>query len=754
MAKPRVHEVAKELGLSSKEVLAHLEKIGEPVKSHASTIDEALAERVKAELSDGAAPAKAARKPQKKEPKARADPAKPAAQPSAKPAAQPAPTKAGPTPAKPAPAKPKKAAPAKEPARPSPVEPAPEPAKPAAQPPAKPAARAKPEPEQASAAAEPTPAEKPAQPAEAPSEAEAVRVHRGITVQEFASKLDRSPAEIVKILLGLGEMVTVTQSMSDEAVLLVADELAVPVEIVDPLEEEFEEMVAEADEDEGQLAPRPPVVTVMGHVDHGKTSILDAIRRTNVVAGEAGGITQHIGAYQVRVDSRNITFIDTPGHEAFTAMRARGAQVTDIAVLVVAADDGVMPQTLEAIDHARAAGVPIVVAVNKVDKPEADPTRVRQQLSDHGLLPEEWGGETIFVDVSAKQRVNLDDLLENILLMADVNLDLKANPDASARGHVIEAHLDKGRGPVATLLVKRGTLVQGDALLAGVAWGRVRAMLDENGNRVEEAHPGQPVQVLGWQAVPDAGDEFRALNDEKEARRVATERDQHRRAAELVAQRKVSLEQLLAATAEGEVPTLNIVLKADTAGSVEALEDQLTKLDQSLVSLNVIRRGVGAVTENDVTLAQASEAIVIGFNVVPTGQARQLADEGGVDVRTYRVIYQAVEDIEKAAKGLLGPERREVPVGQAEVRATFRVPRVGVVAGCYVTEGSIHRNSRVRLVRDGTVVYETSISSLRRFKEDVRDVATGYECGIALEGYQDIKEGDIIQAFEVQEVAR
>ncbi|MGH2694919.1 MAG: translation initiation factor IF-2 [Actinomycetota bacterium] len=719
MAKPRVHEVAKELGLSSKEVLAHLEKIGEPVKSHASTIDEALAERVKSELSDGAAvPTKARRKAQKQEPKAKAAPAKAPAKAKAK--------------AKEAPAEPA--------TEPAPAPPPPEPAVPDEQTAPAPAAES----------AKPTPVEKEA----APTETEAVRVHRGITVQEFAGKLERSPAEIVKVLLGLGEMVTVTQSMSDEAVLLVAEELGVPVEIVDPLEEEFEEMVAEAEEDKGQLAPRPPVVTVMGHVDHGKTSILDAIRRTNVVAGEAGGITQHIGAYQVRVDSRNITFIDTPGHEAFTAMRARGAQVTDIAVLVVAADDGVMPQTLEAIDHARAAGVPIVVAVNKVDKPEADPTRVRQQLSDHGLLPEEWGGETIYVDVSAKQRVNLDDLLENILLMADVNLDLKANPDASARGHVIEAHLDKGRGPVATLLVKRGTLRQGDALLAGVAWGRVRAMLDENANRVEEAHPGQPAQVLGWQAVPQAGDEFRAMNDEKEARRIATERDQHRRAAELVAQRKVSLEQLLAATAEGEVPTLNIVLKGDTAGSVEALEDQLAKLDQSLVRLNVIRKGVGAVTENDVTLAQASEAIVIGFNVVPTGQARQLGDEGGVDVRTYRVIYQAVEDIENAAKGLLGPERREVPVGQAEVRATFRVPRVGVIAGCYVTEGTIRRNSKVRLVRDGTVVYETSISSLKRFKDDVRDVATGYECGIGLEGYQDIKEGDIIQAFEVQEVAR
>ena len=695
MAKPRVHEVAKELGLTSKQVLAHLEEIGNPVKSHSSTIDEALAERVRSELGNGAkSPAPA---PESPEPAATAD--------------SPAPAEAAPP-----------EAPAAEAAE-APVE-------------------------------EPAPAEPVAD--EAPPATTRVRVHRGITVKDFADRLEISPAEIVKLLLSAGEMVTVTQSMSDEAVVLVADEFGADVDIVAPGEEDIgDEATLAADEDEAAaLVPRPPVVTVMGHVDHGKTSILDAIRRSDVVSGEAGGITQHIGAYQVHRDNREVTFIDTPGHEAFTAMRARGAQVTDIAVLVVAADDGVKPQTVEAIDHARAAEVPIVVAVNKVDKPEADPVRVRQQLSDYGLMPEEWGGETVFVDVSAKQRTNLDSLIEMILLTADVQLDLKANPNVMARGVVIEAHLDKGRGPVATVLVKRGTLVQGDAVLAGTAWGRVRAMLDERGNAVEEATPGQPVQVLGWQSVPDAGDEFRAVEDEREARSSAQEREQHRREAELVAQRKVSLQTLLAATREGEIPELNLLLKADAQGSVEALEGQLEKLDQSLVKLNVLRKGAGAITENDVTLAQASDAIVIGFNVVPTAQARSLADEEGVDVRTYRVIYQAVQDIENAARGLLGPEIREVPIGQAEVRALFRVPRAGVVAGCYVTEGVIRRNSRVRLVRDGTIIYETGLASLKRFKDDVREVAAGYECGISLEGYQDLKEGDVIQAFEVREVAR
>jgi translation initiation factor IF-2 len=738
MARPRVHEVAKELGLTSKEVLAHLEKIGQPVKSHSSAIDEDLAQRVRAELGDGATGAT-----EDAAPAGRAGSAeKPAAE-------QPRPM-------------PKTTAK-------KPVEPrAPE--KPPTKPPAKPKAdkpdAGKPEDSQAwpsQVATEQAPAPQPpaveAPPEEGPGEEAAiagpVKVHRGITVQEFAQRFERSPAEIVKILLGMGEMVTVTQSMSDEAVELVADEIGAQVKIVDPEEEEAEEAaLAEAEEDEGERVARPPVVTVMGHVDHGKTAILDAIRRTNVAGGEAGGITQHIGAYQVHVDGREVTFIDTPGHEAFTAMRARGAQVTDIAVLVVAADDGVMPQTIEAIDHAKAAEVPIVVAVNKVDKPESDPTRVRQQLSDQGLMPEEWGGETVFVDVSAKQRTNLDQLLEMILLTSDVQLDLKANPNALARGVVIEAHLDRGRGPVATVLVKRGTLVQGDALVAGAAWGRVRAMLDENGNQVDEAKPGQPVQVLGWQSVPEAGDDFRALDDEREARAIAGEREQHRRAADLVTTSGASLMELLAATREGETPELNLLIKADTQGSVEALDGQLAKLDQSLVKVNVLRKGVGAISENDVTLAQASNAIVIGFNVVPNAHARGLAEEAGVDIRTYRVIYQAVQDIENAARGLLGPELREVSLGQAEVRATFRVPRLGVVAGCMVLDGTIRRNAKARLVRDGTVVYETTIGSLRRFKDDVREVQAGFECGIGLEGFQDIKEGDLIQAFETQEVAR
>jgi translation initiation factor IF-2 len=730
MAKLRVHEVAKQLGVPSKEVLAHLEKIGNPVKSHSSTIEDELAERVRSELGGG----DSAKPPAAKKTKAAPAKAKTAAP---KPKTEP---KAKKTTAKP------KAAPAK--AEPSPTEQVATATKPKV--PAPPVEQPKvPEPKA------PEPAVATVEPAPQEVDADVITVHRGITVQEFADKLGRSPADIVRVLLGLGEMVTVTQSMSDEAVLLVAEELGANVQVVDPAQEEsLQEAAADKEEDVGHLVPRAPVVTVMGHVDHGKTSILDAIRRTNVVSGEAGGITQHIGAYQIAHDSRPVTFIDTPGHEAFTAMRARGAQVTDVAVLVVAADDGVMPQTVEAIDHAKAAGVPIVVAVNKVDRPEADPTRVRQQLSDRDLLPEEWGGDTVYVDVSAKQGTNLDQLVEMILLTADVQLDLKANPEANAGGHVIEAHLDKGRGPVATLLVKRGTLRQGDALLAGVAWGRVRAMLDENGERVDEAGPGQPVQVLGWNGLPEAGDEFRSLQDEKAAKSVASEREQHRRAAELVSQRAASLEDLLAAAQAGETPELNLLLKADTQGSVEALEDQLNKMDQSLVSLRILRSGAGAITENDITLAQASNGIVIGFNVVPTAQARALAEENGVDVRTYRVIYQAIQDIENAARGLLGPERREVPLGRAEVRQTFRVPRMGVVAGSMVLDGLIRRNAAARLVRDGTIIYESTIGSLRRFKDDVREVASGYECGIGIEGFQDIKEGDIIEAYEVQEVAR
>jgi translation initiation factor IF-2 len=729
MAKLRVHEVAKQLGLTSKEVLAHLEKIGQPVKSHSSTIEESLAERVRSELregSDGASPSKTQ--------PARASAPKQTENPSERPPDSPA---AAPK----APPRKRAQAPATKPA-----------AKPGAE-------QAKPAP---SRRAEPVPSDKPkakpqeAKGAEAGVEDGPVKVHRGITVQEFAAKVGRSPAEIVKILVGLGEMMAVTESMSDEAVELVAEELSVPVAIVDPaVEEAEEEEVAEAEADQGgELVDRPPVVTVMGHVDHGKTTILDAIRKTDVVSGEAGGITQHIGAYRIHANGREITFIDTPGHEAFTAMRARGARVTDIAVLVVAADDGVMPQTVEAIDHAKAAGVPVVVAVNKIDRPEADPARVRQQLADYELIPEEWGGETIFVDVSARENQNLDTLLEMILLTADVQLDLKASVDAMTRGVVIEAHLDRGRGPVATVLVKRGTLYKGDAMVAGVAWGRVRAMLDERGNEVEQATPGQPVVLLGWQSVPDAGDEFRALEDEREARSIANEREQHRRAADQIARKPASLAALLAQTKDGEAPELNLLIKADAQGSAEALEGQLAKLDQSTVRIEILRKGVGAITESDVTLAQASNAIVIGFNVVPTVQAQRLAGEEGVDVRTYRVIYQAIEDIEKAASGMLGPQVVERPIGQAEVRALFRIPRTGTIAGCMVLDGVIRRNAKARVVRDGAIVYESSISSLKRFKDDVREVATGYECGIGIEGFNDIKESDVIQVFEVQEVER
>jgi translation initiation factor IF-2 len=607
---------------------------------------------------------------------------------------------------------------------------------------------------EAEAATEPEPTAEAAGASTAVAEAvgEALRIPRGITVKDLADRLEVAPTDLIKKLFDAGEMATITQSLSDEAVGLLVREYGFEAEIVSP--EEEEEPEEEEPEDPARLRPRPPVVTVMGHVDHGKTLLLDAIRQTDVISGEAGGITQHIGAYQVHQDGQVITFIDTPGHEAFTAMRARGAQVTDIAVLVVAADDGVMPQTLEAIDHARAAGVPIVVAVNKVDKPEADPVRVRQQLADAGIQTSEWGGDYEFVDVSAKAGTNLDKLLETILVVAELQ-ELKADPETRARGVAIEAHLDRGRGPVATVLVQRGTLRAGDAIVCGAVHGRVRAMLDEKGQPLEEAPPGRPVQVLGWSRVPEAGDDFRVVEDEKEARRLAQDREARLRAAELVAaQPAVRLEELLTKAPEGEVTELNIVLKADTQGSLEALTESLEKLSTDEVAVRVVRRGVGAVTESDVMLAQASRAIVVGFNVRPDPKARDVSDREGVDVRLYRVIYQAVDDIKQALSGLLAPAEEEVELGRAEVRATFRVPRMGVIAGSYVTKGTMTRGARVRLVRDGTVVYDGRVASLRRFKDDVREVAEGFECGIGLENFQDIKEGDVLEAYEIQEVAR
>jgi translation initiation factor IF-2 len=590
------------------------------------------------------------------------------------------------------------------------------------------------------------------EPAPGAPELPTLRIPRAATAQDLAERTDRPVADVVKVLFGLGEMATATTSLSDDALRLVGAELGYTVEVAgadEDLGDEDDEPV-----DESRLRPRAPVVTVMGHVDHGKTRLLDAIRSTDVVSGEFGGITQHIGAYQVRAQDREITFIDTPGHEAFTAMRARGAQVTDVVVLVVAADDGVMPQTVEALDHAKAARVPIIVAVNKIDKPEANPQRARQQMVEHGIVPVELGGETEFVDVSAKDGTNIDTLLETILLVADLE-ELKADPEGRARGTIIEANLDKGRGPLTTILVQRGSLEVGDVLVSGTAYAKIRAMQEENGRPVPQAGPSKPVVILGWSSVPNAGDEVREVADEREARHIAQERESRARAAELVvSSRPPTLADLMEQAADAEVPELNLVLKADVQGSLGALADAFLKLPQNEVRIRVIHSAAGGITENDIALALASKAIVIGFNVRPDANARALADKEGVDVRLYRVIYEAIDDVRQALSGLLAPEQREEDRGRAEVRATFRVPRIGLVTGCYVVSGTITRGSRARLVRDGVVVYDGRIGSLRRFKDDVREVAEGYECGIGIENFQDIKEGDVIEAYEVREVAR
>ena len=596
----------------------------------------------------------------------------------------------------------------------------------------------------------PAPVGAPAPPGAAKPSLPVLKLVRGATAQDVADKTQRSPAEVVKTLIGLGEMATATQSLSDEALTLLCGELGYEAEIVG-IEEDEEE--PEEEVDEARLEPRAPVVTIMGHVDHGKTLLLDAIRRTDVVSQEFGGITQHIGAYQVHTNDREVTFIDTPGHEAFTAMRARGAQVTDIAVLVVAADDGVKPQTVEALDHAKAAAVPIIVAVNKIDKPESDPARVRQQMVEHGVVPSEWGGTNEFVDVSAKAQTNLDTLLDTILLVADVE-ELKGDPIGRARGVVLEAHLDKGRGPVATILVQRGTLEVGDTLVSGTSWAKIRAMLDENGQTVKQAGPSKPVQILGWSATPNAGDDIREVGDEREARHLAQEREAKVRAAELVMTRPPTLQELMAQARRDEVPELNLIVKADVQGSIGALVDAFAKLPQDEVRVNVIRSAAGAITESDIALALASGAIVVGFNVRPDVQARELAEKEGVDVRLYRVIYDAIDDIRGALSGMLKPEERETEQGRAEVRALFRVPKVGVIAGCYVVQGTMTRNARARVVRDGVVVYDGRIGSLRRFKDDAREVAEGFECGIGIENFNDVKEGDVIEAYEVREVAR
>jgi translation initiation factor IF-2 len=588
-------------------------------------------------------------------------------------------------------------------------------------------------------------------------------VPRGTTIPDLAPKLNRTAADIVRMLMMAGEMVTATQSLSDEMIELIAEELGAEVLLVEPgmeAELELQQLFGdddEDDEDDSLLEPRPPVVTIMGHVDHGKTKLLDQIRKANVVATEAGGITQHIGAYQVDRNGRRITFIDTPGHEAFTAMRARGADATDIVVLVVAADDGVMPQTIEALNHAKLAEVPILVAINKIDRENADPDRVRRQLTEQELVPEEWGGETIMVEVSALEGLHIEELLEAILLLADVE-ELKANPKAPTRGLVLEGNLDPGRGPVATALIQRGTLRVGDPVVAGAAWGRVRAMLDEAGNQVAEAGPSVPVQVLGLDDVPAAGDELRVAPNDRIARVVAEARARRRRQTSLAGSTSYTggtkLEDIFAHIQRGEVTTLNLVLKADVQGSLEALTESLRKLERDEVKLAFVQRGVGGITESDVNLANVANATIIGFNVRPDRNAREIAEHEGVEIRLYEVIYQVLEDIESAMVGMLKPEFEEVVTGDAEVRQVFSVPRVGRVAGCYVLNGTITRGSKVRFLRDGVIIWKGEIASLKRFKEDAREVAAGYECGIGLENYQDLKPGDVIETYTVREIPR
>lgn len=570
------------------------------------------------------------------------------------------------------------------------------------------------------------------------------------TVGETAKLLHKDASEVIKKLIALGVMATINQELDIETILLLSAEFGVEVEVKIAVEDDRFETLEEND-DPTDLMERPPVVTIMGHVDHGKTTLLDAIRSTNVSGGEAGGITQHIGAYQVEINNKKITFLDTPGHEAFTAMRARGAQLTDITIIVVAADDGVMPQTVEAVNHAKAAGLPIIVAVNKIDKPDSNPDKVKQELTEYGLVPEEWGGDTIFVNVSAKQKLGLEGLLEMILLVAEVN-EYKANPDKRARGLVIEAELDKSRGPVARVLVQNGTLKVGDAFVAGNAFGRIRTMVNEKGRRLKEAGPSTPIEITGLHDVPQAGDPFMVFEDERKARSIADKRTITQRQSDLGSNTRVTLDDLFQHIKDGEIKDLNVIIKADVQGSVEALKGSLEKIEVEGVRVKIIHSGAGAITESDIILAAASNAIVIGFNVRPDPQTKATAEQENVDIRLHRVIYSAIEEIEQAMKGMLDPVFKENVIGHAEVRNTFKISKVGTIAGCMVTSGKILRSAEVRLVRDGIVVFEGKIDSLKRYKDDAKEVAQGYECGITLDGYNDLKEGDIVEAFVMETV--
>jgi translation initiation factor IF-2 len=769
MPRKRVHEIAREHGLSSKELLERLQAAGVDVKAAASTVDEAQA--LRAIGGNGSSPG----------PTAAADGGPPAA------SGQPEPAERQPPEAKPDAAQGGADVP--------PPKPTAEPQQSAA--PAGEHARSRPTRDsrtgertpggvgpggrrrvvidsQASRRQQGGPATQPQQrrpqrrgrrrrgtydDSIAPLDTSAmeatdlVRINSGSTVKDVAEYLGVPVPDVIKKLMGLGEMATLTQTLSDDAIQVLADEFKKDIEIVHAADDVDVEPAFE-DED-SELVERPPVVTIMGHVDHGKTSLLDAIRQTEVAAGEAGGITQHIGAYQVRHNGRAVTFLDTPGHEAFTAMRARGARVTDIAVIVVAADDGVKPQTDEAIDHARAADVPILVAVNKIDKEGAQPDRVRTEMTQRGLQPAEWGGEVEFVNVSAKTHEGLDELLDTIQVVAELE-ELRANPGAPASGVVIESRLDAGRGPVVTTLIQRGTLHVGDALVAGSHFGRVRAMHDFLGARVKQAKPGEPVEVLGFDGVPEAGDFVHAVENERRARQLAGERANRLKTEALArrAGRKVSLEDVFRLAQEGAVKELNLVVKADVSGSLEAVQDEIARLPQDEVAVNVIRGGVGGINESDVMLAAASDAVILGFNVRPVGEARAVAEREGVEIRGYSVIYRAIEELRAAMEGMLEPAEVEETLGQAEVRQLFRASRIGVIAGCQVTEGKITRGSKVRLVRDGTVVADTQIASLRRFNEDVREVSSGFECGITLTNFQDVKEGDVLEAYETRQVER
>jgi translation initiation factor IF-2 len=759
VAKKRVHEIAKAQGVSSKELLAALKAAGIEAKAAASSVEEADALKAiaAAKGNGGAEATKAAPKaPAAEKPAAAAPPN----------ADAPAPAAAKKTAAPPAPGKATTAAKAQTSTKPVRSAGGPQQGgggggtakkrrvvidsqaarrdQMGGPPPQRPPRR------RGGRRRRPLLEEPPMGPA-TPVEPEATKVNSGATVREVAESLGLAPAEVIKKLMMMGEMATLTQTLTDESIRAIADEYDRKLEIVTAADEEPEEpQFSDAEED---LAARPPVVTIMGHVDHGKTSLLDAIRETEVAAGEAGGITQHIGAYQVHKDKKTITFLDTPGHAAFTAMRARGAKVTDVAVVVVAADDGVMPQTKEAIDHARAADVPMLIAVNKIDKEGANPERVRNELAQEGITPEEWGGDTVFAEVSAKTREGLDNLLDMILLVTELE-ELSANPAAPASGTVIESQLDPGRGPVVTVLVQRGTLKVGDSLVAGPQWGRVRAMQDFTGERVEAAVPGMPVEVLGFDGVSDAGEFVQAVENDREARRQAQERANRLKTEALARRqaRKVSLDEVFARVQEGDIKELNIVLKADVAGSLEALQDEIAKVPQERVAINIIHSQTGGINESDVMLASASDAIIIGFNVRPLADARRAGEREGVDIRTYSVIYKITEDLRNAMEGLLEAVEVEEAVGEAEIKQTFKASKVGRIAGCIVTEGKATRTAGVRLVREGTVIWTGKLGSLRRFKDNVQEVEEGQECGVVLEGYADVKEEDVLEFFQTKQV--